>query len=214
MYLEESLIYEVFWNFLISLMISNKFKQQRSTNITTVLFATVPDSRINSWESWFIFNLRKINTIQYYESDSLDAGIATQYVSTWRYKTTNNYCTYLNSSLLEAPREYVLHGLIPGLNWASFWPHPMSMHLVATPSSVSCCLLQLFKFHTQRLLLSGWLLTNVQVNVTTMLHDTWHTCIYITIILLFTPSYTSSILLGMLAVPDSYCLLQVLYIFL
>jgi hypothetical protein len=25
------------------------------------LFAMVPDSRINSWESWFIFNLWKIN---------------------------------------------------------------------------------------------------------------------------------------------------------
>jgi hypothetical protein len=38
------------------------------------LFATVPDSSINSWESWFIFNLQKINTNQYYESDSLDVG--------------------------------------------------------------------------------------------------------------------------------------------
>ncbi len=26
------------------------------------------------------------------------------------------YCIYLNSSLLEAPREYILHGLVPGLN--------------------------------------------------------------------------------------------------
>jgi hypothetical protein len=41
------------------------------------MFATVPDSRINSWESWFIFNLRKINTNQYYESDSQNAGIVT-----------------------------------------------------------------------------------------------------------------------------------------
>jgi hypothetical protein len=39
-----------------------------------LLFPTVPDSRIISWESWFIFNLRKINTNQYYESGSLDAG--------------------------------------------------------------------------------------------------------------------------------------------
>jgi hypothetical protein len=44
----------------------------------------------------------------------------------------------------------------------------------------------------QRLLLSGWLLTNVQVNITTTLHDTGHTCIYITLafaihVLLFTP---------------------------
>jgi hypothetical protein len=26
------------------------------------LFVTVPESSINSWDSWFIFNLRKINT--------------------------------------------------------------------------------------------------------------------------------------------------------
>ncbi len=37
----------------------------------TVLFATVPDLRINSWESWFIFNLQKINTNQYYVPVSL-----------------------------------------------------------------------------------------------------------------------------------------------
>jgi hypothetical protein len=32
---------------------------QRS--VKNKLFATVPDSSINSWESWFIFNLQKIN---------------------------------------------------------------------------------------------------------------------------------------------------------
>ncbi len=60
----------------------------------------------------------------------------------------NNYCTYLNSHVLEAPREYVLHGLVPGLNWAPFWPLPLSKHLVATPNPVSCCLLQRVGFHT------------------------------------------------------------------
>jgi hypothetical protein len=50
------------------------------------------------------------------------------------------------------------------------------------------------------LLLSGWLLTNVQVNIITMLHNTRHTCIYITLVLLFISSfYTSSIFLGRLA---------------
>jgi hypothetical protein len=29
--------------------------------IEQILFMTVPDSSINSWLSWFIFNLRKIN---------------------------------------------------------------------------------------------------------------------------------------------------------
>jgi hypothetical protein len=118
--------------------------------ITLCVFATVPDSRINSWQSWFIFNLWKINTNQYYESDSLNAG---KQHDMWMHDITrqqihNNYCTYLNSGLLEAPCEYVLHGLVPGLNWAPFWPLPMSMHLVATPSPVSCCLLQQFKFLT------------------------------------------------------------------
>jgi hypothetical protein len=53
-----------------------KFKFWKSAISSQLLyvFATVPDSRINSWESWFIFNLRKINTNQYYESDSLNAG--------------------------------------------------------------------------------------------------------------------------------------------
>jgi hypothetical protein len=42
----------------------------------------------------------------------------------------------------------------------------------------------------------------IQVNITTTLHDTWHTCIYITsALLLIPPFYTSSILLGRLAVP-------------
>jgi hypothetical protein len=78
----------------------------------------MPDSRIKSWESWFIFNLLKKNTNQYYKSDSLDAGITTRYVNTLIYKMADayNYCTYLNSGLLGAPREYVLHGLVPGLN--------------------------------------------------------------------------------------------------
>ncbi len=30
-----------------------------------VLFVTVPGSSVNSWDSWFIFNLRKINTCYY-----------------------------------------------------------------------------------------------------------------------------------------------------
>ncbi len=75
----------------------------------------VPDSRINSWESWFIF---KINTNQYYESVSLSAGNNSMIreCMTLQDDTTYNYCTYLNSGLLEAPCEYVLHGLVPGLN--------------------------------------------------------------------------------------------------
>jgi hypothetical protein len=112
------------------------------------MFTTVPDSSINSWESWFIFNLWKINTNQYYKSDFLECKkmqhvMWTHGITRWR--THNNYCTYLN--ILEAPREYVLHGLVPSLNWAPFWPLSMRMHLVAMPSPVSYCLLQQVKFH-------------------------------------------------------------------
>ncbi len=35
------------------------------TILKSILFATVPGSSINSWDSWFIFNLQKINTCYY-----------------------------------------------------------------------------------------------------------------------------------------------------
>jgi hypothetical protein len=38
---------------------------------------------------------------------------------------------------------------------------------------------------SQRLLLPGWLITIVQVNITTTTYDTGHTLIYITLVLLF-----------------------------
>jgi hypothetical protein len=61
----------------------------------------------------------------------------------------------------------------------------------------------------QRLLLSGWLLTNVQVNITIAIYDTGHTLIYITITTIRVLLYTSSILLGWLAVLHSRCPLQI-----
>ncbi len=119
-------------------------------------------------------------------------------------------CTYLNSHLLGAPCKYVLHGLDPGLDWASLWPStPCEFH-VAKPHSVLCCLSQMDRVsHITPSLLSGWLLTNVQVNNTTTLHDT-HGRTYIhhigiTILLLF---YTSSTFLGRPAGPDPCCLIH------
>jgi hypothetical protein len=107
-----------------------------------------------------------------------------------RRKMNNNCYTYLNSGLLKAPRKNVLHGLIPGLT--PFWPHPPSMHLVATPTPVSCCLLQGFKIHP---------------NITTTLHDTC-THVHHTSITIHSSSYTSSIFLGRLAVLHLLCPLQ------
>ncbi len=44
------------------------------------------------------------------------ASIVREHKILHKNKLHNNYCIYLNSYLLEAPRDYVLHGLIPGLN--------------------------------------------------------------------------------------------------
>ncbi len=102
------------------------------------VFVMVPDSRINSWESFFIFNLGKINTNQHYESDSLNAGDCNalrEYKILQDDKTHDNYCTYLNSRLLEAPREYVLYGLVPGIK--------LSPVLASPYKHASCCHAQL-----------------------------------------------------------------------
>jgi hypothetical protein len=131
----------------------------------------------------------------------------------WSYRQEHMIITrtYLNSHLLGAPREYVLHGLNPGLNWASCWssfsskflicPGPTSILLFAPTDRVS---------HLTPPLLSGRLLTNVQVNNIATLHDTHgHTYIHhigIAILLLF---YTSSNLLGRLAGPDPSRLIHI-----
>jgi hypothetical protein len=78
------------------------------------------------------------------------------------------------------------------------------MHLVAMPNSLSSCFYSGWGFTPNAFLLSGWLLTNVQVNNIT-LHDICaHMYIlYITSALLFFSSfYTSSNLLGRVADSD------------
>jgi hypothetical protein len=112
--------------------------------------------------------------------------------------------TYLNSHLLGAPREYVPHGLDPGLDWASCWSSFPCVFLVCPgPSSILLFALTDRVAHLTPSLLPRRLLTNVQVNNITTLHDTHgHTYIHhigITILLLF---YTSSTLLGRPAGPD------------
>jgi hypothetical protein len=100
------------------------------------------------------------------------------------------------------------------------WPHcrlRLSLLLVFLTEHASCCHAQpsILLFismgwvsHLMPSLLSGWLLTNVQVNNITTLYDT-HGHIYITsAILFFSSSHTSSILLGRLADSDPSCLTQ------
>ncbi len=67
-------------------------------------FATVPDSSINSWDSWFIFNLQKINSC-YYTNDSI-AHIYTEkdsrgYYSSYRVNWLLHYsCNHFASGML------------------------------------------------------------------------------------------------------------------
>ncbi len=78
-----------------------------------------------------------------------ESGIFNHGVNIYSYRTTmhNRQCTYLNSNLLMAHHEYVLHGLVPGMYWAHLWPLLMSMHLVATANPLYNCLWQRLKFH-------------------------------------------------------------------
>jgi hypothetical protein len=103
---------------------------------------------VNSWMSWFIFNLRKINTRECYSQNLYmhrngscqlsEVSICSDGMNIYSYRTImhNDQCTYLISGLLVAPRKSVLHGLVPGMYWAHLWPLHRSMHRVATPNLV------------------------------------------------------------------------------
>ncbi len=84
-------------------------------------------------------------------SSDIIQGISIEHTKLSRQKYAIINCTYLNNHLLAAPREYVLHGLIAGLDWACFWSLSPSMNPVAMPNPVSCCLSQWVGFHTYRL---------------------------------------------------------------
>jgi hypothetical protein len=119
-------------------------------------------------------------------------------------------CTYLNSCLLEAPCKI-----------RPLWPRSrlrLSLLLVFRSECISCChaspSILLFiptdwVSHLTPSLLSRWLLTNVQINNTTTLHDTHgHTYIHHIGITILLPTHTSSTLCGRLADPDPSCLIQ------
>jgi hypothetical protein len=62
--------------------------------------------------------MSQILYIQGWQDRLTNAAHADHDVNIYSYKTTvhNNQCTYLNSSLLMAPREYVLYGLFTGID--------------------------------------------------------------------------------------------------
>ncbi len=92
------------------------------------------------------------------------------------------FCTYLNSQLLGAPSEYVLHGLGPGLDWAYCWFSFPTIFLVCFGSPSILLFVPTDQVsHSTPSLLTGRLLTSVQVNNMAALHDTYLHHINITI---------------------------------
>ncbi len=118
------------------------------------------------------------------------------------------YCTYLNSEFLEAPREYILHGLVLGLDRAPFRPPPCELTSCCHAQAGSLLFIATVQVSHLAPLLFGWLPTNVQVNITTFPHNIWthgytstsHQYYYS----LFLLPRTSPIFLGRLAVPESH----------
>jgi hypothetical protein len=136
----------------------------------------VLNSRINSWESWFIFNLQK-------NKQSVEAKIQSIASNEWSQihnqaqiiivQETHNIlgflfflhnlhhhilCTYLSGYFLGIPRKYIHLGLVLGLDWTSCRLSSTCILLFGLVHPVSFCLSQRFMFHTCTL---PWQLTGL-----------------------------------------------------
>jgi hypothetical protein len=155
---------------------------------------------INSLKSWFIFNLQKININQYCEStrgngiimipagDILQELIATSiilaktysydFVHTWKAIFLEHLVNTSFKASIQAWTE-PSDGSLSQVYSLFALAHPIL--LFAPTDQVS---------HSTPSLLTGWLLTNIQVNNMAALHDTCaDTHIYITLTLLFFPFF-------------------------
>ncbi len=126
----------------------------------------------------------KINNNQHYESASLDAR-NNNMIRDFMITTAHNLLY-----ILEQRSSWSTSRIRPS------WPRSglkLSPILTSPYEHASCChallgiLLFIAMVQVSHLapLLSGWLLTNIQVNITTTPHNTWYTCLYITLALLF-----------------------------
>jgi hypothetical protein len=134
----------------------------------------MPELSINSWESWFIFNLRKINTNQYYESDYLNVANC----SILQESTTLQDIEHIIITVSTWTAIFLKH-LANTSFMASFqaWTEPhfglslWACILLPSPTQYLAVYYSGSGFTPKAFLLSGWLLTNVQVNNITTLHD-------------------------------------------
>ncbi len=137
---------------------------------TILLFATVPDSSINSWESWFIFNLGKINTNQCYESISLDMRNCKHKYTTLHecmVITVHTWTAIFLEHLANTSFMASLQAWTKSLSGLSLW----ACFLLPCPTRYFAVYLSGLGFTSNTFLLSRWLLTNVKVNNITTLYD-------------------------------------------
>ncbi len=118
---------------------------------STVLFVTVLNSRINSWETWFIFNLRKININQHCNSVMI--------IQRTYYKNSRHFPSYEKTysyNFVHTWTAFFLEHLPNASFMASIpaWTEPpvssvsQAYSLFALAHPASCCLLQQIKFLT------------------------------------------------------------------
>jgi hypothetical protein len=151
------------------------------TIIRLYVFAMVLNSRINSWESWFIFNLQKnkqsvgeksgnVNTSNHGQHNQAWANILKQLTTSqfsslyhkWHYHIL---CTYLSGYFLGARCKLFRHGLVLGLDWISCLLSSTCTFLVCLgPPSILLFVPTIYVSHMQPPLTTGQLNTNTQVN--------------------------------------------------
>ncbi len=141
------------------------------------MFATVPGSSINSWDSWFIFNLRKINTC--YCTDTLTHGKQTMIIGHREYICSKSADISVWTNTLNNVHTWTsvfLRHLASTSFMVPFWPYTelgcvpilVSAHLEDTliQRMLFIALMTAAQVSPNVFLPCGWLLTNVQANIT------------------------------------------------
>ncbi len=176
-----------------SRIIPESLSYLRVVTYESLLFATVPNSRINSTN-----NQGTILQINYYNSVLLSITVMksyTLYILEWH--------------LLAAPREYVRDVLVLRLDWTSYWFSSTCIFFVCLgPPSILLFFWKIHISHVHPPLPTGQLGTSTQVNNMAMLHHIYtvtHIYVHHIFIIIHSFLHTSSTPLGRPAVPDPSC---------
>jgi hypothetical protein len=90
-------------------------------------FVALLISRINSWVSWFIFNLQKNKRVSHVPNTQ-NGNSAYSVIQSYKqyYEFVVSHSDVLEQLVLTAPREWVHLRLAHGIDWPSF-PHGVAM---------------------------------------------------------------------------------------